>query len=177
MNTTQERDFLEKVLRGNSHAIDFILMLFSISQVLDDLVDKDKPVDDLSIIRSYHMSLIALPENPFYRQYFDYLRPMLAVILQCYGDSVELEKGKAHDLHLAFVLRDRLTDIVTQCARLLYGWEYAQTISIDVQRFFQDECLSDFMTERVVSDFSIPSFDFRDASGEIVGINTMEQSA
>lgn len=148
MNTTQERDFLEKVLRGHTHAIDFCLMLFSMSQVMDDLVDKDKEQTDINIIRSYQIALIALPENPFYRANFDYIRPMLAMVLQCYADSVQLEKGKAHDLHLAFVLRDRLTDIVTQCARLLYGWDYAQTVSTDIQRFFQDECLSDFMAER-----------------------------
>ncbi|MGY8872233.1 MAG: hypothetical protein ACKVJE_17490, partial [Pseudomonadales bacterium] len=150
MSTTQERDFLEKVLRGNTHAINFILMLFSLSQVMDDLVDKDKPVDDLNIIRSYHMALVAIPNNQFYRANVDQLHPMLAIILQCYADSVQLEKGNAHDLHLAFVLRDRLTDLVTQCVRLLYGWDEAQYVATDIQCFFQQESLSDFMDERLM---------------------------
>ena len=76
---------------------------------------------------------------------------MLAMVLQCYADSVQLEKGNVHNLHLAFVLRDRLTDMVTQCVRLLYGWDAAQLVAIDIQTFFQDESLSDFMSEFVSS--------------------------
>ncbi len=139
-----------RVLRGNVDAVNFCTMLFSLSQTLDDLVDKDKPRTSLDIIRSYHMALVALPENPFYRAHFDYLRPMLALVLQAYADSVVLEEeGSVHGLHLAFVLRDRLTDVVTQCARLLGGWEYAQTVAKDIQMFCQDESLDTFMGERL----------------------------
>ena len=143
--TIPEHNFLMKVLCGDGHAVRFCEMLFTVSQTLDDLVDRDKPRTDTDIIRAFHIALIALPENPFYRNHFDYLRPMLAMALQAYTDSVALEKsGAPHALSLAFVLRDRLTDVVIQCARLTAGWEHAQRIAEEVQLYFQDETLTQY---------------------------------
>lgn len=149
IHAESEREFLSSVLLGNQPAVQFILQLFSLSQIMDDLIDQDKPRTTLDILRSYHIALIELPENNFYRAHFDYLRPQLALVLQAYADSVELEKGDDHHLHLAFVLRDRLTDIVTSCARLIGGWDHAQSVGKDIQLFFQDEPLSEFMAEKV----------------------------
>lgn len=140
-----EHDFLLKVLCGDRAATAFCEELFWISQLLDDLIDKDKPRSDTDIVKAFHIALIALPDNPFYRAHFDHLRPMLALALQAYADASQLERmPDAHTVSLAFVLRDLLTDVVTQCARLVGGYDHAQAVSIEIRLRFHDETLGDY---------------------------------
>lgn len=62
MPRTNEENFLTAVLKSHGPAITFC-------QTLDDLVDRDKPIDDLWIYLAFWQSLIELPGNPFYRQH------------------------------------------------------------------------------------------------------------
>ena len=106
MSRQNEATFLRGVLRNNEAAAQFCEMLFRISQTLDDLIDKDNPVSDATLIRTFWEALIELPANPFYRQHEPYLRPLMASALQDWRDSACLERSDSHHYKtLAFVLR------------------------------------------------------------------------
>lgn len=147
MPRPDENDFLMRVL-GQKTAIEFCRTLFRISQVLDDLVDRDKPVAPDAVFRAFWEALIDLPGNPFYRQHEPVLRPMMAAALQDWWDATRMEQdGDLHGRHLAFVLRDMLTGIVIQCAGIVGGWEWMQSVSVEIRRHFHEDELIDYLND------------------------------
>lgn len=147
MPRQNEATFLRSVLRNNEAAAQFCEVLFRISQTLDDLIDKDKPVSDGVLIRTFWEALIELPANPFYRQHEPYLRPLMASALQDWRDSTCLERsGSHHYKTLAFVLRDQLTGLVTQCAYLIGGYEWMGQVSLSIRDHFHEDSLHDYLS-------------------------------
>ena len=148
MPRPDERQFLNEVLQGCAPAVEFCEQLFRISQLLDDLIDKDKPVSDATITRAFWVALIELPANPFYRQHELYLRPLMASALQDWTDATSMERaGDQHGKHLAFVLRDQLTAVVIQCAYLIGGYGWMQEVSEHIRRHFHEDTLVDYMND------------------------------
>lgn len=146
MPRQNEATFLRGVLRNNEAAAQFCEMLFRISQTLDDLIDKDNPVADTTLIRTFWEALIELPANPFYREYEPYLRPLMASALQDWRDSACLERSdNRHYKTLAFVLRDQLTAVVTQCAYLVGGYEWMNKVSLSIRDHFHEDVLDDYL--------------------------------
>jgi hypothetical protein len=148
MPQPNEREFLVSVLKGDITAIAFCEMLFRISQTLDDLIDRDKPVSDDAIYMAFFEALIALPGNPFYRANELFLRPIMASALQDWRDSTILERqGDRHGRTLAFVLRDQLTSLVIQVAGIVGGVQWMHEISSDIRRHFHEDLLDDYIGE------------------------------
>lgn len=146
MPRQNEAAFLRNVLCNNEAAATYCEMLFRISQILDDLIDKDKPVTDAVLIRTFWEALIELPANPFYRQHELYLRPLMASALQDWRDSACLERSDSyHYKTLAFVLRDQLTGMVTQCAYLVGGYEWMNKVSLSIRDHFHEDTLEAYL--------------------------------
>ncbi|WXL27768.1 hypothetical protein WG219_10075 [Ectopseudomonas mendocina] len=146
MPRPEEREFLQHVLQQQPAPILFCETLFRISQTLDDLIDRDRPVSDDMIYAAFWEALIELPANPFYRTHEPYLRPLMAAALQDWRDSVRLERsGDYHCQTLAFVLRDQLTSLVVQCAYLVGGKGWMQQVSEDVRMHFHEDSLQGYI--------------------------------
>ena len=146
MKSTQEAQFLAEVLRGNQAAVQFCLSLFRVSQTLDDIIDGDKKITQNQVISAFWQSLVEIPGNAFYRQNEAYLRPLMAMALQDWRDSVFLERSESeHNQTLAFVLRDQLTGVVIQCAYLVGGEAWMEACGPRVREHFHDEPLSDYL--------------------------------
>ena len=142
-----QNQFLYDVLRGNESAVIFCQRLFSISQIVDDLYDGDNEIDREDIKRMIWYSLVELPSNAFYRENFFVLQPLIRMALTDWIDSTVLEQGELHDKTIAFVLRDALNSVVSQCIYLVGGYEWMVQVSPAVRRFFHDETLSDYLNE------------------------------
>lgn len=148
MPRSNEREFLQFVLQQQPAPIHFCETLFRISQTLDDLIDRDRPVSDDTIYAAFWEALIELPANPFYRSNEQYLRPLMAAALQDWRDSVKLERhGDHHGRSLAFVLRDQLTSLVVQCAFLVGGTTWMQQVSEQIRRHFHEDTLNSYLAE------------------------------
>jgi len=148
MPRSDEAQFLQQVLRGNQGAIQFCQQLFQVSQVLDDIIDGDKPLTGEQVISAFWKSLIEIPANPFYREHEPYLRPLMAMSLQDWRDSVVLERSDSeHNRTLAFVLRDQLTGLVTQCAYLVGGEQWMAAVGPKVREHFHEDSLGDYLAE------------------------------
>jgi hypothetical protein len=155
MQDSRERTFLRGVLQNDMSAVVFCESLFRISQTLDDLIDRDKPVADSTIHHAFFLALIDLPSNPFYRANDVHLRAMMASALQDWKDSVDLEReGDRHGKTLAYVLRDQLTSVVVQVAGIVGGYVWMQEVSVEIRRFFHDETLVDYIDKLNTGDRS-----------------------
>lgn len=148
MPRSDEAQFIQQVLRGNQGAVQFCRQLFQVSQTLDDLIDGDKPMTGDQVISAFWKSLIEIPANPFYREHEPYLRPLMAMALQDWRDSVVLERSSSEHNHtLAFVIRDQLTGVVTQCAYLVGGESWAAAVGPKIREHFHEDALADYLKE------------------------------
>lgn len=147
MDTDQD-EFLLHVLKGNVEAAEFCGLIGEITQVIDDLYDGDKVVAPYEIERVFFATLVELPRNPFYARHFALLNPIMQAAFVAWSASNALEHGPAHDKSLAFVLRDKMTDLVVQCAWIVGGYEWARERAPAIYRYFMDETLEQFVEER-----------------------------
>lgn len=148
MPRQDEHAFLCRVLPNQPAAVAFCETLFRISQTLDDLIDRDRPVSDEAVVSAFWQALIELPANPFYRQHEPYLRPLMASALQDWRDSVTLERSSdRHHRTLAFVLRDQLTTLVIQCAYLIGGEAWMTQVSVPIRQHFHEDTLDDYLND------------------------------
>ncbi|EGR3070233.1 hypothetical protein DMW20_11770 [Vibrio parahaemolyticus] len=144
-------DFIKKAVLGNQAAEDFCRRLFNVSQLLDDLIDKDKPITDDEIFKAFWECLIEIPKNPFYIAHSPTLIPMMQVFMMDYYDSVTLERANNlnmqnndHGKNIAFVLRDSIGSIITHCAYLVGGYQHMIEISAQTRMVIFDESLEDY---------------------------------
>jgi len=142
---SKEHEFLQQVLKGHRSAVLFCELLFRISQVMDDIYDGDKEVSRRDFTEMMWEALVELPSNEFYMSNFAVLQPLVRSALNDWYDANELEHSGEHDQSIAFILRDQLTGLVSQCAYLVGGYQWLRHVSAEVRRFFHDETLVDYM--------------------------------
>lgn len=140
-----ESEFVMECVLGHRDAHRMIMDLFSVSQVLDDLIDKDRPVDEEEIFKTYHTCLVDIPRNPFYLNHLNFLVPLFSQYLMDWYDATLLErKGTNHFKDVAFGLRTNLASIVTQCAYLIGGLDHKQSVAIEVRKHFWMETMTEY---------------------------------
>lgn len=145
MPRDNQHAFLMEVLKGDYLAVDFCESIFRVSQLLDDMVDRDKAVSNDMIVEAFWRALIQIPNNEFYRRNFDTLNPMLRAMLVDWLDANTLEATKdAHDRSIAFVLRDSIGAIAIHAAFLVGGYAWGRQVSADIRRHIFEETLEDY---------------------------------
>lgn len=143
MSDNQEQ-LVHDWLRGDADAIAFINILAGVSQVWDDLIDRDRTPSADEINGAFVALLLRLPRNGFYRQYFDELQPLIEAAMLDWLTANELERGGQQDAMVAFVLRDSMAGILLRAMAIIGGWDYAVSRAPDVRRHIHDEPLSDY---------------------------------
>lgn len=146
MPRQDERQFLNEILLGRQDAVECVEMVSRISQVLDDLIDRDRYVDPAVIFEAFWEAMIELPGNSFYRQHEPHLRPVLAGVMQDWWDSTRLESTSSKKCHtIAFVIRDNLATFIVQCARLVGGAEYARGMGAMIRMHCHEDSFNDYV--------------------------------
>jgi hypothetical protein len=137
-----EKELIKKLQRwlvGNQAAVGFCLDIVAIAHIWDDLIDKDKPVTDDQINGLMFTALIGIQANPFYSQYRDDLRPVMASAICQWQTANELEKSDdTNDHDKAFVLRASILSIVQFCAMLIGGAKWAADCGVEIWRFYHE---------------------------------------
>lgn len=121
---------------GDTHAVNFILALADAGELFDDLIDKDKPIDDTQVVRVLFSLLTELPLNPFFDAYKQQLIPIMITGINAWLDANALEKGTENDRAFAYVLRDWYMEFVPFVVYLTRGRDYMRNVSMAVRQFF-----------------------------------------
>jgi len=140
-----EKQLIVQALQGNQEAAAFCSMIFEASQVWDDLIDGDKPVDKEQINSVFWNLLVALPGNAFYRQHIDSITPIIMQSISDWHVANALEKGDNHDKSIAFVLRDSVSALLIHCATLIGGYQWGRNVAVDIRRAIHDETLDEYV--------------------------------
>jgi len=140
----KENQIIAWALQNNPEAIAYCTMVFEASQMFDDWMDGDKEVPNEAIMALMWNLFVALPNNSFYREHIKSLATFNQVSLTDWFAANELERGDDHDKNIAFVLRDRISGLLTHCATLLGGYPAMQATNVTVRRSIHNETLEDY---------------------------------
>jgi len=118
---------------GNKDAEAVYELIKELTHTWDDLVDKDKPVNEYEINRAFAIPLLYLPLNPFYRSIQDAILPMWEMVITAYETANHFERIKdPHGVEIGHNLRYAAGHIVTfMCVRCV-GYEKAREILPDL---------------------------------------------
>ena len=148
MARNSEAAFLNQVLKGHRDAIALCQSVARVSQIVDDLVDRDRDVSDATITAAFWEALFTIPANPFYQRHFGVLNPALQSAYIDWMDATKLEReGDDHSLSVAFALRSTLATFVIQCARLVGGYGWMQQVSVPIRRHVHEDSLEQYKQE------------------------------
>lgn len=112
---------------NNTHALELARILQDLAHVWDDLVDRDKPVQEQDINRAFLHCLVHLPANPFYRHIQDAVLPMWVVVVSAYEAANQFERNKdAHGIEIAHSLRYAAGNILAYAIHVCVGPEKAR---------------------------------------------------
>lgn len=146
MPRPEEYHFLRNVLLDNTSAIEFCRTLCRIAQTLDDIIDADRSLSGSRVISAFWQAMIELPANPFYREHEPFLRPLIAMAIQDWRDSVVLERSNSHhNKTLAFVMRDQLAGVIIQCAYLVGGEQWMEKNGPAIRQHCHEDSLDDYL--------------------------------
>lgn len=126
-------DKLLEFVRGDREAFAFLMDVYDIVEIWDDLIDKDKPVDDVVLNATFYRALITLPRNPFYHKHFLDLNPVFeAAILDWYTANALEKTGVTEHLYTSYGLRRGVQMLAIMAARIIGGVEWANKVSFDM---------------------------------------------
>lgn len=144
MTFDTDRALLLHVLKGNEAAVALCEHLSSISQVWDDLIDKDVHVAPERITDAFYAALLELPLNPFYQAYQPRLLAQLQSVIFDWLSANRLEKSLPL---VAYTLRDSFAGFVVLCAGIIGGREWAIHVSTEIRDYVHDEDYEGYLKE------------------------------
>lgn len=132
---------LNDALLGDQPAVMLNAALVEILHTWDDLVDKDKAVDDEAVNRAFRLALVVIPGNPFYQQHFSVLHPLLDNLILNWMAATSMERTPETpvDLPVAFVIRSDYCNFLLKSMVLVGGFDHARAMWPNVRRFWHRE--------------------------------------
>ncbi len=125
-------------------AHDWLMELWNVIQVFDDMADGDFP-DRENLIAALCGSLCLMPANPFYRAHQHTLIPLVAVAILKWKASDDAERdGKASEMSYAW--RAGFYDIVLAVVQIEHGRDVAMDAAQHVMRLY-GESFADYEKE------------------------------
>src|SRR4029077_4314252 len=102
----------------NEEAAQFLGLITECAHFFDDLFDGDTAMTKRDIYNALWMTMVALPRNPFYRQFFAELAPLVsnAIINWRVANELEASPSGETDLRVAFVVRSSYAELIQQTA-------------------------------------------------------------
>ena len=135
-----------RMVRGNRAAYDFLTTMFEVLHFWDDLIDNDREVTPEEVNRSMWSALVTIPENSFFQQNFSQLMPLLKVAIFNWQAANVMERSQdTLDKQIAFVLRSTYVDLVSMCAYIVGGRDWAHEVALEARRQTSSEGFDDYL--------------------------------
>ncbi len=139
MNFQSREQFFMHYLQ-DSQAVTLNLTLCDVLHVWDDLIDKDKPVSAADINGAMRAALVEIPANPFYRQHFDQLHPLIDSFILSWMTATSLEAdGGIEGLRIAYIARSDYMAFFMRSIQILHGFEFVAQHAPDIRRHWHQE--------------------------------------
>lgn len=140
---------------GNEDALNMYRMFVNLAHAWDDLIDKDRPLDEAKINQAFLTALVYLPANPFYRSIQDAVLPMWLMVVSAYETANTFERTKdEHGLEIGHTLRYAAGHIVAYAVTVCVGPEKAKEYLPEMWKSVVAERLEHYRKEKLNADDS-----------------------
>jgi hypothetical protein len=141
---TSLKQNLEEHFQLPASAIEWLLMMFQVTQVFDDVADGDT-VSREELNKCIWNTLVAMPLNPFFVANSTTLLPVVALsILKWQGSDAVERAGQANEM--SFAWRATFYDLCMIVIQACHGVKRATELSGDVLKLY-GETFSDYQKE------------------------------
>jgi len=104
---------------GRQDALDMFRLFADLAHIWDDIVDKDKDVNEEDINYAFLIALVYLPSNPFYKSIQTQIMPMWISVVHAFQTANFFEKNKdEHGIEIAHNLRYTAGNIISYAMHL-----------------------------------------------------------
>ena len=133
---------------GDQPAMAWFLEYCQFCEVIDDLIDRDKPIREQDVVNLLFTAFVELPANTFYQHFGATLAPVIVAGINAWLDSNNYERGKSLDDRIrAYMLRDRYMEVLATVIYLLHGPERMRELSMEIRDFFQAETFEEYVAK------------------------------
>lgn len=142
-----EKELFITVLNGNREAVSLIELLANACQVMDDIVDGDKPVTMEDKHSLFFNLLVTLPNNPFYQAHFHRLNPVITTALNDWfvANRMETKDGPSA---VAYVIRNNLIAVLNEMVFLVGGYDHLKQYAVTLRQYVHgNETLEKYISE------------------------------
>jgi hypothetical protein len=141
-----QREKTLELMRGNAAAADFLETIVEVLHFWDDLIDRDKVIEDEAIHEAFYKLLIALPRNSFYREHFVVLNTILMNAITNWHVANKFEReGGEYEQRIAYILRSSYVDLVTNAALIVGGPDYGRQVGEEIRRYAHKETYEGYL--------------------------------
>lgn len=128
---------LREVFAVPEDARDWLLMLWNVIQVFDDMADGDHP-DREALETAIADSLVNMPCNPFFLKNGHILAPLMSVAILKWMAADRAERsGNANAM--SFAWRAGFYDIVLAVIHIVHGDEVARNVCMEVMNLYGED--------------------------------------
>jgi hypothetical protein len=130
---------LREWMLGDENAVQTVIMLSTITEVWDDLIDGD-PVSPDEVHGAFISAMVGLNCNPFYKAWEPLITGTVLAGINAWLDSIELERGETVAERMqAFYIRNYIFEMVNVCAFAIGGWKHMRKVSGEIRAFATHE--------------------------------------
>ena len=143
-----QRELLEYVFKNDPAPIACIESLFEISQILDDLWDKDKPLKDTAAANMVMIALVDIPSNPFFQAYQQIISLFIKTSILRWIEANDIEATK-ENLNVSHITRSSTTTLLIDLVYLHGGNEWGRECALKINQwvFNDNESLEEYTRE------------------------------
>lgn len=128
-----------KIANGNKDAARFVQAFVCHCHVLDDVIDKDKPVTDEVLIGTEASWLIELTHNPFFVANKAMLVPIILNAFNAWLDSNRMATSEDENVKRASdVVKGFYHEVCWQVALITGGWKHMRSITSEHREYDYD---------------------------------------
>lgn len=134
-----QRDVLLREWIGDEEAVQCVVALFNVAEVVDDLVDGDQ-TNRADFMRCWRDALFGLDRNRFWVAHRPIMSFLVEQMMLQWETANRLEQAEDwKNRATAFFLKDSPTQLVGAVVTLVRGYAYALEVNEQVYRFFPHE--------------------------------------
>lgn len=147
-------DLARWAVKGHQDALMFLAHIHDIAHIADDIADGDTDDAMRSTETLLALTLVTLPNNPFYREFFARLNPLVANAVTHWAAANLFERNRdAQYLDRAFVIRSMYATLTIACADIVAGaadaGEWARQVAHRVWSEWTEESVGGYVAEHM----------------------------
>lgn len=153
-------DFLMRCLKGNKDAVRWSLDLIYVSNIWDDLIDKDIEVTPKAIDLLCETALLSMGCNPFFQQHSNELAPVMRSSIRNWKIANAMSYRSPESRIQSHVLRYSPIDLIIACAAIVGGDDWAVSVGPEIRERHMADDLIHYLQELASRDYDIETDEY-----------------